>query len=91
MEAGGGQQDGPVGMEAAGGQRWPWVSVEGPGQRPGKMELTGPERNCRCVWALLLLGILPISCPGGGVDTGLKMLWGLGWHMGWTGSRWGWL
>lgn len=55
------------------------------------MELTGPERNCRCVWALLLLGILPISCPGGGVDTGLKMLWGLGWHMGWTGSRWGWL
>lgn len=48
------------------------------------MELTGPERNCRCMWVLLLLGILPISCPSIGVDIGLEMLWGLGWHMGWT-------
>lgn len=55
-----------------------------PGQRPGKMELTGPERNCRCVWAL---EVLPTSCPGMGVGAGLEMLWGLGWHMGWTGSK----
>lgn len=39
------------------------------------MELTGPERNCRCVW-VLFLGILPTSCPSVGVGTGLEMLWG---------------
>lgn len=34
MEAAGGQQDGPVGMEAAGGQQWPWWVYT----RPNMME-----------------------------------------------------
>lgn len=45
-----------------------------PGQRPGKMEFPGPERNCRCVWAL---GVLPTSCPSMEAGRGLEMLWGL--------------
>lgn len=31
-----------------------------------------------CVGGVLLLGVLPTSCPSVGVGTGLEMLWGLG-------------